>query len=218
MATKKKGKRKYTFTAARKRALAKARGAWKGMSSKKRAKAMPGGGNPHNKKKGATVAKRKNSPKKKKSNPHNPGRARRAVGRAYSRGSIMGMAIQGAMGVGGAIGGSFITQQLPIRDERLKAATPALIALVLGSTRFVQRSPELRAATMGLLVVGGLSLVRQFAPGLLLAGNGNYVAVPTDNEAAAIMGKTADFDPESMGIVEEFAGNGSSGFVSPADL
>lgn len=208
-------KKKYVFTAARKRALKKAQAASrkKGRKSPKKRK------NPTSKRKGGNpVAK-----KRKRSNPNNTAKKNnpRRKRNPYSRQSLTQMATTGALGVGGAVAGGFLANQLPIRDARLKAVAPALLALVLGSTRFVQRSPTLRAANMGLLVVGGLSLVRQFLPAdMMLAGN-QGVPVPLDRETAAMLGVTEDFAPEgdeNMGVVEEFAGGGSSGFVSPADL
>ena len=83
---------------------------------------------------------------------------------------IGGNAMNTAVGVAGAVGGAYLSNMIPVADNRIKAGLAALAGITLASS---VRMPALRHAGIGLAIMGGLSLVRQMAPTLpLLTGEG----------------------------------------------
>lgn len=78
--------------------------------------------------------------------------------------------INSGMAVGGAIAGSMIANKLPIANKKLQAGVPILAGLVLGMSKFGRKDIVQNIAS-GMMIAGGLALVRQLAPTLpLLAG------------------------------------------------
>lgn len=78
--------------------------------------------------------------------------------------------INSGVAVGGAIAGSMIANKLPVANAKLKAGIPILAGLVLGMSKFGRKEIVQNLAS-GMMIAGGLALVRQLAPTLpLLAG------------------------------------------------
>lgn len=83
--------------------------------------------------------------------------------------SIKSALMDTAAAVGGAVVGSFVVNKLPI-PAKFKAAIPVGLGILL-QTKLAKNNKLLHHLGTGLLVVGGLSLIRQFVPQVpLLAG------------------------------------------------
>lgn len=82
---------------------------------------------------------------------------------------------------GGLIAG-VLANKLPLPDPRMKAAAPAIAGLLLAMT--IGRKNALAGQlAMGMLSIGGVSLIRTLAPGVpLLAGEGD------DSESPELLG------------------------------
>jgi len=89
-------------------------------------------------------------------------------GKGFSGRNIQNMALD-VLGIGaGVIGSAYIGQMLPIKDNRLKAAVPAIGGIALAG---MVKQPMLRHLGYGLAVAGIVSLARQFVPAIpALAG------------------------------------------------
>lgn len=204
-------------------ALRKAQRAWKTMHTTTRKRKMPGGGTRKKSKSkrrsgGYEMAPQVvnvSQPATKKKRRAAPGNYSGRRQQPFSLESMMSMAMTGALGVGGAVLGSWGAKQIPIKDSRLKAAMPVLIALVAGSTRFVQDNRELQAANLGLLITGGLTLTKEFFPQLALMGKGYHV--PVDVETQKLLGMITDLSRKRMGKTVNLSGSRSR-FRTPIDL
>lgn len=146
--------------------------------------------NPKPKRKAAKMPKKKRSYKKKRrrGNPGNPG----------GRGKMTDVLIQGAAGIGGAIGAGVVANMIPIKDLRIKSLIPIAAAVLLASTK-MGRTKMMQGVITGMTVAGGLSLVRQFVPNLpLLAGEEDDLLdyIPPEDEEAAMLGYTDDLDED----------------------
>jgi hypothetical protein len=100
-------------------------------------------------------------------------RTRRKTARRYSgfgKSDLLKPLINSGVAVAGGIAGSFVVNKLPIGNAKIKAALP----LVIG------KNPMIQAVGTGMMVVGGLALVRQFVPTIpLLAGEDEVSLIDT---------------------------------------
>lgn len=149
------------------------------------------------KRKGPSMAARKKKTSTRRKRRNNP------------RINIQKTLTDGAMAAAGAIGASAIANMIPVPDPRIKALIPIAAAIILPTTKLV-RGDMGRALSMGMLTIGALSLVRQFAPQLpLLAGENDMLDyVPGSDEEAAMLGyNESDLDDDLMlGEVVDVAG------------
>jgi len=153
-------------------------------------------------------------------------RKRTAIPKSVTSGIMTGL-----LSAGGAIGGSVIANQIPIKDPRIKAAIPLVLGIGLGLTKF-GKGKMLQPALTGLMTIGTISLIKQFAPNIpMLAGEGEeyipyedrellgYVDDLDDDELMGIstdMGADYDYidDTDMMGESVDYAGDD---FITSAD-
>lgn len=107
--------------------------------------------------------------------------------------------INSAVAVAGGIAGSMIANKVPVADARLKAGIPILGGLLLGMSKF-GRKEMVQSLASGMMVAGGLALVRQFAPTLpLLAGENEVDLLDTQYMGSPL---ELGYESEEMGIAE----------------
>jgi len=147
-------------------------------------------------------------------------RTRRRSARRYGfdKKDIMSILMQAGGAVAGGIGSSYLVNMIPNIDPKLKAAIPLAGGVALSMTKMANK-PLIKALALGMMVTGGLALVRQFMPTIpLLAGedevSGEAVMVPGSAEQQAMLGEPLGIDDE------EFAGEplGATEFATSADL
>ena len=156
------------------------------------------------KRKGAPVAK-----KGKKSSTAK--RRRRRSGFRLGRGQMARVLTDTGLAIGGGITASFVANQLPFKQPVSKALVPigvGLATLMFGPRRLPYALP------LGMVAIGGLSLVRSQFPQLpLLAGEEEMVVVPRiSNRPNGV--------PVYGGGVEEIGVEdiGEESYVTPADM
>jgi hypothetical protein len=116
-------------------------------------------------------------------------------------------ALNVASGVAGGVLGAYLGNMLPIADARLKAGIPAGAGILLAS---FARIPALKFAGIGLGVMGGLALLRQFMPSLpMLSGTETVVYLPAP---VGPMGQLSDLTGQSN--VDEM----NIGYITQNDL
>jgi hypothetical protein len=71
-----------------------------------------------------------------------------------------------AVAVVGGIGGRVVSNVLPVKDLRIKAAIPVILGIML--TIMGKRNAMLSAAGMGMATIGGAELLKQLAPNVAL--------------------------------------------------
>jgi hypothetical protein len=162
-----------------------------------------------------------NSKKRRKST------GRRMHGRATGRGSasknLIHNGINTAAGIGGALAAGFAANKLPIANAKLKAGILTAAGLML--TTFI-KNDMVKAVGLGMSIMGGTALVRQFAPQLPLLGEEKIQL--TDQQVRAIerelSGAVTDYDDgmegnplgdddEMEGAVTDFSGASPLGYV-----
>jgi hypothetical protein len=112
--------------------------------------------------------------------------AKRIKGTKHDMKSI---AIASSLGVAGAIIAAFIANKLPIKDARIKAGLPLVAGIAASMTKFGSQK-MLQPVIAGAIIGGGVSLVRQFVPGLAtMAGEDDF-----------------DYPDAYMGGIEDFSG------------
>jgi len=151
---------------------------------------------------GSKMAKKKKAPKKsgskKRKNP-------------FSKKNALTVAKNGALAIGGAVAGGMAANAIPVKDPRIKAAIPLILGVLLGSSKFGKTQMMQNVAT-GLVVAGGMSMVRVLAPQLpFLAGEGEYL--PEEYEEQELLGIDEDYEDGdfedidgSMGVEDMMAG------------
>lgn len=100
--------------------------------------------------------------------------------------------INTGIAVAGGVAGSFAANKLPIADAKIKAAIPVALGLALGLTKIGRKNAMVQAAATGMMVAGGLALLRQFAPTLPLLAGENEVDMVTDSQVNALLGSPVD--------------------------
>lgn len=143
------------------------------------------------KRKGPNMAKKKQQKRRKRRNP---------------RVNIQKTLMDGALAVAGAVGASAIANMIPGLDPRMKAGIPILGAVILPTMKIV-RPDTAKAMSMGMLTIGAVSLVKQFAPQLpLLAGEDDLDYLPTKAEQAAMLGAGDPLENFAGGEMVQVAG------------
>lgn len=100
--------------------------------------------------------------------------------------------INTGIAVAGGVAGSFAANKFPIADAKIKAAIPVALGLALGLTKIGRKNAMVQAAATGMMVAGGLALLRQFAPTLPLLAGENEVDMVTDSQVNALLGAPVD--------------------------
>lgn len=133
------------------------------------------------KRKGSTVAKKKEV--KKKVSRRNPAKG------------ITDKIMEGAAVAGGAIGAGLAANQIPVQDPRMKAAAVMAVGIFLSTMKpFKAKLPQMVA--MGITAAGALSLFKQFAPNLpVMAGENDMYYLP-DSDENAMLGVYDDTDQD----------------------
>lgn len=143
--------------------------------------------NPNPKKRGRRKMARKRTTKKRRRRRRNPGGGKKGITQTL---------MYGAMSAAGAIGGGFIANMIPLPDPRMKAALPLAMGVGLSMTKFGQQK-QFQPMIAGLLTVGTLSLIKQFAPQIpMLAGEEDMI---TDDEALDLLGLDEEDDLDLLG-------------------
>lgn len=135
---------------------------------------------------------------------------KRARKYASSKADIQSTLISTALGVGGAVAAGMLANRVPIADPRLKAAVPLAAGVLLTTTK-LGSNKNFQAAAAGMMIMGGLSLLKQFQPNLVtLAGEEETLYLP---DYAAGQEDYYDQDigaPAEIGAPEEFGLGGES--------
>jgi hypothetical protein len=116
-------------------------------------------------------------------------------GGGFSLKGIMPLLLNAGATLGGAIGGSMLAARIPAPDK-IKPFIPLAAGVALNVTK-LGRNQMVRAAGLGLMIAGGLSLIRQFAPQLPMLG--------AANETEELLGLPAvsGEDEELLGLIDE---------------
>lgn len=152
---------------------------------------------------------------------------RRMHGRATGRGSagknLIHNGINTLSGIGGALAAGFAANKIPVADPKIKAGILTAAGLLL--TTFV-KNDMVKAVGLGMSIMGGTALVRNFAPQLPLLGEEKIQL--TDQQVRAIerelSGAVTDYDTdmegsplgdddEMEGAVTDFSGASPLGYV-----
>ena len=111
-------------------------------------------------------------------------RTRRRRRRYYGgKPDFMQPIMDGALVVGGAVGGSFVAGAIPGVPSNIKPFIPLAGGVLLNALKQTRKNPMMRMLGIGMITASGLSLVRQFAPQVPLM--------------------TGEVEDELMGISEE---------------
>lgn len=139
------------------------------------------------------------------------------AGKIGSTAGIAEVMIDGGLGVAGAIGGSLLSNMAPIADPRIKAALPLVAGIAIGMTN-LSKKKQIAAMASGMIIIGGVSLVKQFFPNIpLLAGEEEYEEIPEEieGENVSLLGQNTDLSDMLEGESVDMMGEE---FLSPADI
>jgi hypothetical protein len=171
-------------------------------NTKKGVKNMPA------KRKTATKARRRTTAKKTVArNPGNP--------RKNNPGPMIKTAQTAVLALAGGIASGFIANQIPVEDTRIKAAIPIGGGLMLAAFAGTKNHMAMGFA-LGMMVLGGVSLVKQLAPQLPMLAGEQYMAMPYP-QYDKYMGKTVAF----AGETKQFAGESdyqNMAYTSPVNI
>jgi len=141
-------------------------------------------------------------------------RSRRSVRRyGFDKKDIMSILMSAGGAVAGGIGSSYVVNMIPNLSPKVKAALPLVGGVALSMTRMASK-PLVKSLALGMMVTGGLALVRQFMPTLpLLAGEDEVTgqALLPGSEDDAMLGLGAplvageEWSQSVAGMGEEFA-------------
>lgn len=161
-------------------------------------------------------------------------RRRRYYGGAFKAKGIMAPVIDGAMVVGGAVGGSFIAGALPLPAQfaKVKPFIPLAGGVLLTTLKATRNNPMLRMMAIGMITASGLSLIRQFAPQVpLMTGevedellgitDDELELLGLDDDELELLGLGQDDEDEllgvpMLGVPEDMMGGGA--YMLPSDL
>lgn len=160
---------------------------------------------------------RKNMSRRRKAKKTTPAKRRKSREQRFYGFDVkgpMGLVKDGVIAALGGVAGSFVANRVPVAAN-LKPLIPVALGAVIGSTK-IGRSPMIKAAAMGMIVAGALSLTRQYAPQIaLLAGEdeADLYGIPTmgEDEIQALTDESEDND--LMGIPM-----GTESFVNTSDI
>lgn len=218
-------KRKKTMSTAQKKALAKGRAALKAKRSKtivkrKKRKAVAPVRS-LTKTKGTSMAKKKTGRVSaggvKKKVRRSVSRARNFLGKGSGAVVILKDA---ALAVGGGVAAGILANKLPIQDPRLKAAAP-IAAGVLLATTIGKKNAMLKGFATGMVVLGGVSLLKQLAPQVpMLAGEQEMMYLPQYPDGYGYGGEMVDLGLDEEEDLSSMGENVQLGeeYYSPADL
>lgn len=125
--------------------------------------------------------------------------------------------IEGGVAVGGALLGSMLANKLPASvNPKLKAGAPVLLGLLLGMSKFARNNTMIKGAAEGMVIAGGLSLVRQMFPTAPLLAGENEVGLLD----SAYMGHPVELGYEQTGTqpLENIAGEGDNFYYTAANI
>jgi hypothetical protein len=167
----------------------------------------------HIKKEVPTMARKRKSGKSVTS--HKTARRRRSSGGiGGKKGKALNIIKDMALAVGGGVIAGIAANKLPIPNPKMKAAAPFVAGLALAMT--IGRKNELaHHFATGMMVLGGVALVRAFAPNVpLLAGEEELSVMPSmlgyDGEGYG------DYSDEMSGKVD--LGEEEEVYLSPASM
>ena len=147
----------------------------------------------------------------------------KATGRGSAGKNLIHNGINTAAGIGGALAAGFAANKIPVADPKIKAGILTAAGLLL--TTFI-KNDMVKAVGLGMSIMGGTALVRQFAPQLPLLGEEKIQL--TDQQVRAIerelSGAVTDYDSdmegsplgdddEMEGAVTDFSGESPLGYV-----
>jgi hypothetical protein len=115
------------------------------------------------KKRRRTVATRKTSRRRSR------GRYMSGMGGSKAK-KVQNMLMSTAVSTASAIGGTMLIAKIPVQNPKIKSALPLVAGLLLGVMAKGKHAGLMNQAASGLLIAGGLSVVKQFAPQFTLAG------------------------------------------------
>lgn len=165
-----------------------------------------------------SVPVRKENPMATKKTPEKKKR-RRSSGRSGFGGKmrgIMPMVKDVGLAVAGGVGANVLANRLPIANPKVKAAIP-LVAGILLSTVIGKNKPMFREVGTGMAVLGGLALLKQFAPNVpMLAGEEDIVLLPSDYQYNGEM-QQLGYEGGSP-LMGEMQNMGEEEYLSPANL
>lgn len=162
-----------------------------------------------------TMAKKKRSPAtttKKRS----VRRVARGIGGKMK--GMMPMIKDVGIAVAGGVGANVLVNKFPIANPKIKAALP-LIAGILVSSVLGKKKAIFREIGTGMSVIGGLALLKQFAPNIpMLAGEDEMVYLPEEYQGDMMqLGYDDDGDGDYMGDMLQL-GDDQEQYVSPASM
>lgn len=118
--------------------------------------------------------------------------------------------------VAGGVGANVLVNKLPIANPKLKAAIP-LVAGLLVSSVLGKKKPMFKEIGHGMAVIGGIALLKQFAPNIpMLAGEDEVYYIP-EGYQGDMMQLGYDEDPDLMGDMLQL-GDESEEYMSPASM
>lgn len=127
--------------------------------------------------------------------------------------------IRGVLGVGGAVGSSFIANKVPM-PANIKPLLPVALGIGLGASKLARRSPLIGDLAIGMVIAGGIASVKQYLPQVqILAGEEELFGAPVlSQEEAALLGYDEPDDIENLlGAPEDYRGEEEI-FVNPSDV
>jgi len=128
--------------------------------------------------------------------------------------AIVNTAKTGLFAIAGALAGAYLGNLVPL-SPKIKAATPLAAGFGLSMIKF-GKSAIGQGLSLGLIAIGGLSLIRQFAPTIpVLAGEDDYGAEISYNPEEQAMLGLSDDGTEMLGIEQSY---GADVAVSSADM
>jgi len=144
----------------------------------------------------------------------------------------MGPIMDGAMVVGGAVGGSFIAGALPLPAQlaKVKPFIPLAGGVLLTTLKATRSNPMLRMMAIGMITASGLSLIRQFAPQVpLMTGEVEDELLGVTDDELALLGGIDEDELALLGLDDEDDGllgvpmlgvpeDSMSGYMLPSDL
>jgi len=129
---------------------------------------------------------------------------------------IKTVAVSAGLGVMGAIIAAFVANKLPIKDKRIQAAVP-LLAGIGATVSKLGTNKMLQPVLAGMIIGGGVSMVRQFVPGLAtMAGEEDYSEYLPDNAYAGIedFSGVAEITDRNISGVDDFGSDLENEFDS----
>jgi hypothetical protein len=122
-----------------------------------------------------TMTKRK----RRASTSKKPARRRRRRRSSYMSGfgvgsfkakKLQGMLMQTTVSTASAIGGTMLLSKIPVQNTKVKATLPLIAGILVGAMARGKNAAVMNNVSNGLLIAGGLAVVKQFVPQFALSG------------------------------------------------